>query len=201
MKGPRTGQREQGSATVWVLALSGVVAVVGVAAVLVGVLVGARHRATAAAGFAALAAATQAVQGLADGCPRAPRSPRRTVPELTACTIRPDGVAQVAVSVPVIGSSASIPPPRRPGPVPPLRTVRQRAVSSPGSSSGPSAAASSSRTTSRTRTARLVEGVVSVAALGRLNAGRAAALALAAGHRRPGGLQPAPQHAEAARRW
>jgi secretion/DNA translocation related TadE-like protein len=92
---------ERGSATVWVLALSGVVAVVGVAAVLVGVAVGVRHRAAAAADFAALAAASQAVQGLAGGCSRAAEIAAANGAELTNCTIGPEGVAQVAVSVPV----------------------------------------------------------------------------------------------------
>jgi secretion/DNA translocation related TadE-like protein len=97
----RRPSAERGSATVWVLTLSGVVALVGLAAVLVGVAVGARHRAAAAADFAALAAATQAVQGLADGCSRAAEIAAANGAELTACTIGPDGVAQVAVSVPV----------------------------------------------------------------------------------------------------
>ena len=46
---------ERGSATVWVLALSGVLAVLGAACLLVGVAVVARHRAGAAADMAALA--------------------------------------------------------------------------------------------------------------------------------------------------
>ena len=51
---------ERGSATVWVLALSGVLAAVGVAGVLIGAAVVARHRATSAADLSALAAAGQA---------------------------------------------------------------------------------------------------------------------------------------------
>ena len=69
---------EQGSATVWVLALSGVVAVVGVAAVLVGVAVGARHRATAAASLPWPRRPRQC-RAWPTGARGPPRSPRRTV--------------------------------------------------------------------------------------------------------------------------
>ena len=91
-----TGQRragERGSATVWVLALSAVLAVVGAAVVLVGAAVVARHRAAAAADLGALAAAGRAVAGdpgrlcrcRADRCgqrgggrPRAPSTTERS---------------------------------------------------------------------------------------------------------------------------
>ena len=59
---------ERGSATVWVVALSGVLAAIGVAAVLVGAAVVGRHRATAAADLAALAAAEHAVRGDPGAC-------------------------------------------------------------------------------------------------------------------------------------
>jgi secretion/DNA translocation related TadE-like protein len=100
MSGGRlTGER--GSATVWVAALSGLVAVVGLAAVLVGLAIDARHRAGSAADFAALAAATRAVQGLADGCARAAEIAAENGAALTACAVGPEGVAQVEVRVPL----------------------------------------------------------------------------------------------------
>jgi secretion/DNA translocation related TadE-like protein len=92
--------RERGSATVWVLMAGAVVAVVGMAAVLVGAAVVARHRATAAADLAALAAAVRAVEG-ADACATAARFAGRNAAELTACTAWPDAVVDVAVRVPV----------------------------------------------------------------------------------------------------
>ena len=52
---------ERGSATVWVLALAGVLALVGLAGVLVGAAAVARHRAGSAADLTALAAAGRAV--------------------------------------------------------------------------------------------------------------------------------------------
>jgi len=97
----RTDSRERGSATVWVLALSGVLAAVGTAAVLVGVAVTARHQATGAADLAALAAATRAVQGFDDGCSRAAAVARANAAELTGCAIGRDSVVAVEVRVPV----------------------------------------------------------------------------------------------------
>ena len=67
------GSGERGSATVWTLAVSGVLAVVGAAAVLTGAAVVARHRATAAADLVALAAAGRAVAGDAGPCVAAER--------------------------------------------------------------------------------------------------------------------------------
>jgi secretion/DNA translocation related TadE-like protein len=92
---------ERGSATVWMLALSGVLATVGVAAVLVGAAVVARHRATAAADLSALAAAGRAVTGDADACASAADVARANAAELTGCTVGPDAVVEVRVSVPV----------------------------------------------------------------------------------------------------
>lgn len=100
MRGRRVSG-ERGSATVWVLALSGVLAMIGIAAVLVGTAIVARHRATGAADLAALAAAGRAVTGHADGCARAEAVAAANSAELTTCTISADAVAQVEVSVPV----------------------------------------------------------------------------------------------------
>jgi secretion/DNA translocation related TadE-like protein len=92
---------ERGSATVWVLALSGVLAAIGMAAVLVGAAVVARHRATSAADLAALAAAGQAVLGRPGACASAAEVAEANSAELTACTVGDDAVVEVRVSVPV----------------------------------------------------------------------------------------------------
>ncbi|MGY1820659.1 Rv3654c family TadE-like protein [Geodermatophilus sp. SYSU D00079] len=97
--GRLTGQR--GSATVWVVALAGVLAAVGVAAVLVGAAVVGRHRATGAADLAALAAAEQAVRGRPDACSVAARVAAANTARLTSCGVDGAAVVEVAVSVPV----------------------------------------------------------------------------------------------------
>ena len=91
---------ERGSATVWVLVLCGVLAVVGAAAVLTGAAVVARHRATAAADLAALAGAVRAVQG-ADACGSAGQLAAANTAELATCQVTPEAVVEVTVSVPV----------------------------------------------------------------------------------------------------
>jgi secretion/DNA translocation related TadE-like protein len=94
-----TGQRpagERGSATVWMLAVSGVLAVVGAAAVLTGAAVVARHRATAAADLAALAAAGRAVAGDAGPCVAAERIAAANGAEVTSCTVDAGAVVEVA---------------------------------------------------------------------------------------------------------
>ncbi|MGY1635690.1 Rv3654c family TadE-like protein [Geodermatophilus sp. SYSU D00742] len=92
---------ERGSATVWVVALAGVLAAIGVAAVLVGVAVVGRHRASAAADLAALAAAEQAVRGRADVCGVAARVAEANGARLTGCGVDGAAVVEVAVVVPV----------------------------------------------------------------------------------------------------
>ena len=92
---------ERGSATVWVIALSAVLAVIGTAAVLVGAATVARHRATSAADLAALAAAGRAVVGDPDACAAAADLAQANSAELTACTVGGDAVVEVSVSVPV----------------------------------------------------------------------------------------------------
>jgi secretion/DNA translocation related TadE-like protein len=92
---------ERGSATVWVLALSGVLATIGLAALLVGTAVVGRHRATTAADLAALAAAGQAVLGRPGACAAAAEVAAANSAELTACTVSDGAVVEVRVSVPV----------------------------------------------------------------------------------------------------
>jgi secretion/DNA translocation related TadE-like protein len=113
------GQR--GSATVWVLALSGVLAAVGLAAVLVGAAVVARHRATAAADLSALAAAGRAVAG-GDACGTAAEIAGANAADLMACGVGEGSVVDVEVSVTVrLGRLGvfSATAAARAGPVPP----------------------------------------------------------------------------------
>ena len=99
MRVPSAGER--GSATVWVLALAGLLAVLGTAAVLVGGAVVARHRASTAADLAALAAAGRAVFGDPAACATAARVARANAAELEGCVVRPEAVVEVRVQVPV----------------------------------------------------------------------------------------------------
>ena len=92
---------ERGSATVWVVALAGVLAAIGVAAVLVGAAVVGRHRATTAADLAALAAAEHAVRGAPGACAAAGEVAGANGARLTACTVGDGAVVEVAVAVPV----------------------------------------------------------------------------------------------------
>ena len=92
---------ERGSATVWVVALSGVLAAIGVAAVLVGVAVVSRHRATTAADLAALAAAEHAVRGDPGACGAAGDVADANGARLTACTVGGGAVVEVTVAVPL----------------------------------------------------------------------------------------------------
>ena len=92
---------ERGSATVWVVALSGVLAVLASTVVLVGAGVVARHRASAAADLAALAAAGRASLGGHDACRVAAEAARVNAAELTSCTVDADAVVEVQVRVPV----------------------------------------------------------------------------------------------------
>ena len=92
---------ERGSATVWVLALSGVLAALAMAVVLVGAATVARHRAGTAADLAALAAAGRAVLGEPDGCDRAAQVARANAAALVACSVDDSAVVEVRVDVPV----------------------------------------------------------------------------------------------------
>jgi secretion/DNA translocation related TadE-like protein len=96
----RRADGDRGSATVWVLALSGVLAAVGLAAVLVGTAVVARHRATSAADLSALAAAGRGVAGH-DACRTAAEIADANAAELTSCVVGAGAVVDVEVSVTV----------------------------------------------------------------------------------------------------
>ena len=112
---------ERGSATVWMLALSGVLALIGAACVLVGAAAVARHRATSAADLTALAAAGRAALGEPDPCATAAGIAARNHAELAACDVRDGGVVDVRVRVvvrfgPIRGAAVER---ARAGPAPP----------------------------------------------------------------------------------
>jgi secretion/DNA translocation related TadE-like protein len=90
---------ERGSATVWVLAFAGVLALVGAAVVLTGAAVVARHRATAAADLAALAGAGRAVVGERDPCAAVARVASANHASVDGCAIRSDAVVEVRLHV------------------------------------------------------------------------------------------------------
>ena len=92
---------ERGSATVWVVAVSAVLALVGIGTVLMGAAAVARHRAGAAADLAALAAAGRSVVGDAAPCAAATAVARAQAAELTRCDVGAGGVVDVQVRVPV----------------------------------------------------------------------------------------------------
>jgi len=116
---------ERGSATVWVLALGGVLALVGLAGVLVGAAAVARHRAGSAADLTALAAAGRAVLADPEACGVAGEVAGANGARLDRCAVAPDGDVEVSVSVRV-----------ELGPVG-VRTVTARARAGPVSSPPP----------------------------------------------------------------
>ena len=115
-------ERERGSATVWAVALAGVLAAVGLAAVLVGAAVVARHRAASAADLAALAAASRAVAGDPAACATADEVAQANGAALTTCAVGDGAVVEVTVEVGVLlgplgtRSASAV---ARAGPVPP----------------------------------------------------------------------------------
>ena len=92
---------ERGSATVWVLALSGLLAFLGAAVVLAGAAAVARHRATAAADLAALSGAGHAVLGEPDACAAAAEVATANGAVLTGCSVAAGAVVEVRVRVAV----------------------------------------------------------------------------------------------------
>lgn len=97
----RGGPADRGSGTVWVLALSAVLAVLGAAGLLVGVAAVTRHRAGTAADLAALAAAGRAAVGYPDACAAAAAVARADGAVLESCEVGPGAVVAVGVRVPV----------------------------------------------------------------------------------------------------
>ncbi|MBM7807180.1 secretion/DNA translocation related TadE-like protein [Geodermatophilus bullaregiensis] len=81
------------------MALAGVLAAVGLAAVLVGAAVVARHRAGSAADLAALAAASRAVVGDPAACATAGEVAQANGAALTTCAVGDGAVVDVTVEV------------------------------------------------------------------------------------------------------
>jgi secretion/DNA translocation related TadE-like protein len=100
---------DRGSATVLVLGLAAVIAVVGGLASCLGAVSVARHRAASAADLAALAAADRALEGPAAACAaaaRAVRAVRAVAGSLERCDLLGD-VAEVTVVVRPAGALGS----------------------------------------------------------------------------------------------
>jgi len=86
---------ERGSGTIWVIVMIMLVASFAIGAAAVGGAVVARHRASSAADFAALAAADALARAEADPCSAASRVAARYGGELTGCTV--DGMTVYVV--------------------------------------------------------------------------------------------------------
>ncbi|MES9602978.1 Rv3654c family TadE-like protein [Actinomadura sp. NPDC000929] len=94
---------DRGSGTVWVLGFAVLVWVVGVAAVLVGGVRGARHGGEAAADMAALAGAARVVDGGRSACARARQIASGSGARMVRCRVRGETVdVSVAVEVPML---------------------------------------------------------------------------------------------------
>lgn len=90
-------QRDAGAATVWVLALTVLLAAAGGLVLVLGAVSVGRYRAATAADQAALAAAAAQVRGDPDPCGVAGRVSAAGGAALVACTVRVDGVVDVTV--------------------------------------------------------------------------------------------------------
>lgn len=88
---------DRGSATVLVLAMAGLVVLVGLLLAGLGAVAVTRHRAASAADLAALAAADVALQGPDAACAAAARVAERGATVLTACRLGDDVVEVVVV--------------------------------------------------------------------------------------------------------
>ena len=97
------GGGDRGSGTVWVLGFAVVIWVVGVAAILVGGVRGARHRGEAAADMAALAGATRVADGGRAACARAGEIAVGSGARVVRCRVRGEVVdVSVALEVPML---------------------------------------------------------------------------------------------------
>jgi secretion/DNA translocation related TadE-like protein len=96
VRAPRAGRGERGSATIWVLAVGGLVVTVGLVGALVGAAVTGRHRAQVAADLGALAGARYAASGQATACARAAVVVRANGASLGGCLL--DGLDLVVTA-------------------------------------------------------------------------------------------------------
>lgn len=109
-QGDRRGD-DRGSASVLVLSLLAVLALVGGLLVAAGVLVVTRHRAGSAADLAALAAAARVLDGPGVACAAADRVARAVGASVTGCALQ-EGGAVVTVEVLPPGGLAALGPAR-----------------------------------------------------------------------------------------
>lgn len=101
---------DSGSATVWMVLLIALTALLGTAGLALGQAVTARHRAGAAADLAALAAADNALGGEAAACAQASSVARAQEAHVVACAVEGD-IADVLVEVPFSGLLGPLPAP------------------------------------------------------------------------------------------
>lgn len=94
---------DAGSGAVWVLAVSLVAVLVAALFAARGAAVVARHRAAAAADFAALAGATRAIDGGSDACALAQEIASRNGAELVRCSVS-GAIVEVETEVPLPGA-------------------------------------------------------------------------------------------------
>ncbi|MFE6870795.1 Rv3654c family TadE-like protein [Kitasatospora sp. NPDC057692] len=110
MAGLRARREDAGSATVWLLLCALLGCLVCTAALSVGAVVGARHRAESAADLAALAAADRLLLDADGGCGRAGAVAAAQEAAVVSCTVdlAADAV-EVVAQVPVAGLSSRLP--------------------------------------------------------------------------------------------
>ena len=92
--------RDHGSATIWLLGLSGLVALVAAAGLLAAAAAAARQRADAAADLGALAGAAATARG-GDSCAAAAAVVRANGAELQSCVVGPGSFIDLTTAVPV----------------------------------------------------------------------------------------------------
>jgi len=119
------GSRQEGSATVLVLAISAAVLAAGAIGSAVGGATLLRHRAATAADAAALGAAMQADIGVQAACARAAQLARDNRATLVACTVH-GAVADVSVAVSAGGWLAWLPVVRLNARAGPAETYREK---------------------------------------------------------------------------
>jgi secretion/DNA translocation related TadE-like protein len=95
---PKSGERDRGAATLWVLTFTAIIWLAGVSAMAVGGVRTARHRADAAADLAALAAAARVPEGGVAACARARSIAAESAARIARCVVE-DGTVDVSVTL------------------------------------------------------------------------------------------------------
>ncbi|MFF8769711.1 Rv3654c family TadE-like protein [Kitasatospora sp. NPDC015120] len=107
---PAPRRADTGSATVWLLAFVLLGCLACTAALSVGAVVGARHRAESAADLAALAAADRLLLDADGGCRRAEAVAAAQAATMVACAVdREEDAVEVVAQVPVTGLPPRLP--------------------------------------------------------------------------------------------